>query len=349
MSGATPRPALRPSGGRLGSLLIALAGVALVLLASELVVRRWIESPSTALGSRRYGFVQPPHVRIVHSSEGWSDSRTNAMGLFDDELQSHPAHRALLLGDSFAEALQVPRTRNFQSVAERLLPGWEIVNVGLSGRNPIQYADWLDEFGVQLEPDVVLVQINDGDIDDLAFALAHPGSNGMMEAAGNENERGLKRLAHGVLQHSALATLVYRRIKALIGYERTRLAHRFTHLAAATAESDRHPPVDPRIGPMMDALYRRMSAHGRPIVFVYIPAIEYFDGPCAPRYPERREFFREFMARNHARWDAASVERGLEVLLATDRAAKDTRVSSEEQLLSSIVCALCAPTRHAAA
>lgn len=273
-----------------------------MLLAGELVVRRWIESPSTALGSRRYGFVQPPHVRIVHSSEGWSESRTNAMGLFDAELRSHPAHRALLLGDSFAEALQVPRARNFQSVAERLLPGWEIVNVGLSGRNPIQYADWLDEFGVQLGPEAVLVQINDGDIDDLSFALAHPGSNGMMEAAGSENERGLRRLAHVALQRSALTTLVYRRIKLLTGYERTRLAHRFTHLAAAAVESERNPPIDPRIGPMMDELYRRMSAHGIPIVFVYIPGIDYFARPCAPRYPERREFFREFIARNHARW-----------------------------------------------
>jgi hypothetical protein len=192
--------------------------------------------------------------------------------------------------------------RNFQSVAERLLPGWEIVNVGMSGRNPIQYADWLDEFGAALAPEAVLVQLNDGDIDDLTFALEHPGSNGMVAAAGAENERGLRRLAHSVLQHSALATLVYRRIMLLAGYERSRLTHRFTHLAAATPNSDRHPPVDPRIGPMMDALYRRMSAHGIPIVFVYIPGIDYFARPCAPYYPERREFFRAFMTRNHARW-----------------------------------------------
>jgi DNA polymerase-3 subunit delta len=54
-------------------------------------------------------------------------------------------------------------------------------------------------------------------------------------------------------------------------------------------------------------------------------------------------------ARNHPRWDARSVERGLEVLLAADHAAKDTRISSDAQLLASIVCALCAPTRRAAA
>lgn len=54
-------------------------------------------------------------------------------------------------------------------------------------------------------------------------------------------------------------------------------------------------------------------------------------------------------ARNVSRWDAASIDRALDTLLAADRLAKDTRISSDEQLLSSLVCALCAPARRAAA
>ena len=54
-------------------------------------------------------------------------------------------------------------------------------------------------------------------------------------------------------------------------------------------------------------------------------------------------------ARNASKWDAASIERGLAALLAADRAAKDTRISSDEQLLASVVCALCVPARRAAA
>jgi DNA polymerase-3 subunit delta len=57
-------------------------------------------------------------------------------------------------------------------------------------------------------------------------------------------------------------------------------------------------------------------------------------------------------ARNVAKWDAASIEQALTVLLAADRAAKDTRLSSDEQLVASVVCALCAPspsTRRAVA
>ena len=78
---------------------------------------------------------------MVHSSEGYSVSTTNALGFFDDELRTpRPRLRALLLGDSYSEALQVPRKQNFSSVAERLVPGLEVVNSGLSGRSPGEYA-----------------------------------------------------------------------------------------------------------------------------------------------------------------------------------------------------------------
>lgn len=54
-------------------------------------------------------------------------------------------------------------------------------------------------------------------------------------------------------------------------------------------------------------------------------------------------------ARSISKWDAASIEQALNALLAADRAAKDTRLSSDEQLLSSVVCALCTPPRRAVA
>ena len=54
-------------------------------------------------------------------------------------------------------------------------------------------------------------------------------------------------------------------------------------------------------------------------------------------------------ARHISRWDAASVERALSALLAADRAVKDTRISSEEQLLASLVLALCTPAQRTAA
>ena len=48
------------------------------------------------------------------------------------------------------------------------------------------------------------------------------------------------------------------------------------------------------------------------------------------------------------RWSVAETERALRLLLAADIAAKDARLSSEEQLLSSVVLSLCQSERKAA-
>lgn len=57
----------------------------------------------------------------------------------------------------------------------------------------------------------------------------------------------------------------------------------------------------------------------------------------------------ECWKKNASRWDAASIEQALAALLAADRAAKDTKISSDDQMLASLVCALCAPSRRSAA
>lgn len=45
------------------------------------------------------------------------------------------------------------------------------------------------------------------------------------------------------------------------------------------------------------------------------------------------------------RWSAEEIDRAIETLLATDRAAKETRLSSDEQLLTSLVLGLCGAPR----
>ncbi len=50
-----------------------------------------------------------------------------------------------------------------------------------------------------------------------------------------------------------------------------------------------------------------------------------------------------------ARWDQPSLDRGLEALLAADHALKESRVSSEEQVLATLVLTLCTDARRAAA
>ena len=54
-------------------------------------------------------------------------------------------------------------------------------------------------------------------------------------------------------------------------------------------------------------------------------------------------------AKNASRWTAAELDSGLHALLAADAALKETRLSSPEQLLTTLVLALCTQaTRRAA-
>lgn len=85
-----------------------------------------------------------------------------------------------------------------------------------------------------------------------------------------------------------------------------------------------------------------------------------------PEYQLQREFFallkegRAFPGRPWGeavktwsralhRWDDASLQRAMDILLDADRAAKETRLSSEEQLLRNVVLSLCADAGSIAA
>lgn len=281
--------------------LAAILGTTLFLVAAEIVVRLWLVSPSIAVPDTRYTWVVPPHARIVSSAEGWSSTLTNSMGLLDDELRVPRARvRAVLLGDSFTEALQVARRDNFGSVAERRVPGLEVVNVGYSGRSPVEYSDWLEEYGSRLVPDIVVVQLNDSDLRDLVNPVARARlATVAARPSGVPPEGRLARLSRRVLRNSALATVTWRRLKQLATDERKQLTKHFRGAGAVAADSALEAPAaDPRLPALMDALHRRIVAHAPRLVYLYIPSVDYF----GPRFdygePQAAAFYHAFAARN---------------------------------------------------
>lgn len=264
---------------RVRSILVAIAGTAAVLLAGELVVRTFIESPSVTVPVARFEWAYPAHVRVVNSREGYSVRRTNALGLFDDELRvPRPSRRVLLLGDSYAEALQIPPGAEFAAVAERALPGTEIVNAGVSGRSPLDDTEWAETVGDSLRPDVIVVEFSDANLDLMLTPaaqrrFANPPAPGRLETL--PPETGLHGVVRTVLRHSALATLAWRRAKLLAGDQKASLSRRFNatggRAAARTRAAD-----DPRLPLMLDALQQRLARHAPRVVWLYIPHLEYF-------------------------------------------------------------------------
>ena len=92
-------------------------------------------------------------------------ARANNQGNRDDEVaipKPPGVFRILLIGDSFTVGANVQEADAYGQVLERLLnvpggPTVEVVNTGVGGWNPFQYAQFLEHYGAQYEPDLVLV------------------------------------------------------------------------------------------------------------------------------------------------------------------------------------------------
>jgi len=170
-------PVVRDSGrGRLRvpSRLVLLAccatlcGVAVCLLALEAVlsVAQFNTKSNTRIVPGQ-GFTYLPGAYYRHMKEGFSEGRFNSHGFRDYE-RSYEKHkgtyRILVLGDSYAEGMQVALERTFPALLEKRLNEaargsvrFEVLNLGQSGFGTAdEYMRYLD-FGVKYTPDLVLL------------------------------------------------------------------------------------------------------------------------------------------------------------------------------------------------
>jgi hypothetical protein len=101
----------------------------------------------------------------VWLTENRAHARISNLGLRDRDrsIEHGRAPRAIVLGDSFIEALQVDWPQTAVAVAERILgrdiPGAEVVNLGLAGAQPAVEIARLRAQGLALSPDVAVVVI----------------------------------------------------------------------------------------------------------------------------------------------------------------------------------------------
>jgi hypothetical protein len=116
-------------------------------------------------------FEADPYTGYRHKPEGVGYYPTgipalaNKSGHRDDEVQiPKPAgvFRILMIGDSFTIGANVEQAEAYPQVLEALLnqpgqPKIEVVNAGVGGWSPFQYAEFLKHYGARYEPDLVLV------------------------------------------------------------------------------------------------------------------------------------------------------------------------------------------------
>jgi hypothetical protein len=177
----------RQWGGRRGiaiKLALVLASLCVALCIAEIALRlAGYTYPTFYTTDATRGYGLRPGVRGWYRKEGESYVRINSEGLRDREhsRQKPPnTFRIALLGDSYAEALQVPLEATFWRVLEERLRscpavggrGVEVINFGVSGYGTAQELLTLREKVWDYAPDLVLLAVTtNNDITDNSRAL----------------------------------------------------------------------------------------------------------------------------------------------------------------------------------
>jgi hypothetical protein len=124
--------------------------------------------------------------------------RTNALGLRDRELTTpKPAGtvRVLMLGDSFTEGGGFPDAdtvpRRVETALRTRCPAVEVVNAGTASYSPILEYLVLQEVGVAVAPDLVVVNLDMTDVHDdfIRTALAELDADGLPLRVGTDRRR----------------------------------------------------------------------------------------------------------------------------------------------------------------
>jgi hypothetical protein len=168
----------------LTKLLLILFGIAAGALIAEVALRiTGYSYPEFYQLDQSRGYALRPGMEGRYRKEGESYVRINSEGLRDREHQkSKPSDtiRIAVLGDSYAEALQVSQEQTFWSVLEKQLSSCsdfagkkvEVINFGVSGYGTAQELITLREHVWDYSPDIVLFTVTtNNDITDNSRAL----------------------------------------------------------------------------------------------------------------------------------------------------------------------------------
>jgi hypothetical protein len=215
-----------------------LAGLVLAVLGTEAFFRivdatplRWVlPLPQISLYGPDFatGYRHRTNISGMWLTEHRNVIRTSNLGLRDrDRPLAHGAGpRAVIIGNSIIEAVQVSESQTSSAEAETILarerPGAEVVNLGLSGAKPAVDVARLQSQGLALSPDLAIVVLDVEDfttsapIDDREFTGYRPDANGVFHLSyGFRNSSGYRfrtswagRVFYWLLDHSEAARII---------------------------------------------------------------------------------------------------------------------------------------------
>lgn len=299
--------------------LLILAGLGAAVVVGEIALRlAGYSVPSFYRRDPVIGATLRPNAEGWWTREGRTYIRINSRGLRDREHElTKPAGtvRIAVLGDSFAEALQVPIERTFWAVAEARLRDChylgtqdvEVINFGVSGYGPAQELLTLRQRVWDYDPDIVLLAVTTrNDVSDSSRALKLSNdipyftlTNGQLvlddsfrDVPANRDQASLsRRSARWIREHSRVAqAIVFGGVIAAQTWVRGLDLDGAYGLAAYRTPKD---PVWQEAWAVTEALIRAMrdeaTAHGAGFgVVVLTSGIQVHPDPAVRRAFERR-------------------------------------------------------------
>jgi len=157
------------SGRRSFYILLPVLSALVALLLAELLLALFYPIPYSLEVNMYFepdpytGFRNKPLSRGTYPSG--IEAMANSRGHRDDEVsvpKDQDVFRILLVGDSFTVGANVEQAEVYGQVLEDLLNEGagkpvEVVNTGVGGWSPFQYAQYLEHYGAEFAPDLVLV------------------------------------------------------------------------------------------------------------------------------------------------------------------------------------------------
>lgn len=217
---------------------LALTSVVVTLLAAEFALRAFHPVPFSI--EKNMYFIADPYTgyRLKPGSvgvfSGGIPAIANRNGHRSDEIEPFKpvgVQRILVIGDSFTVGASVEQSETYSSVLQRLLNGdpvygkgtrFEVINAGVGGWNPFQYAQYYQHYGPELEPDWVIVGLFVGNdvlkvVDSLDRTMTAVMGRRVSRKAAASPWIGLRVALH---EHSHLARLVLHQSGPALSYHR---------------------------------------------------------------------------------------------------------------------------------
>lgn len=252
---------------------IPLLSLAAVLILAELALRSFVNFPAAVNSDPDIGWLYKPNSEVFETSEGRAINRINSYGFNDiDDKVSLTSPRLLVLGDSYTEAMQVPKEQNFTTLIENKSScDQTLFNLGRAGLSPLEYPILISRFESTYQPDAALLVLNVSDYADIQHTtVVRDPVDGKITniLLRDQTLNSFRETLDPIISTSALFTYSMSRMKAFIASSKEN--DKVSQPISAEQIINNDKEVKDRINFLLDKMTSMI-----PLYVLYLPKIDY--------------------------------------------------------------------------